>query len=235
MQKYYANVALLATPMQDEHIVNKKYVDMAVSRRVKEPVVAVLGTNLDATYNTTDKTLTQTTPDVLIVDGVTVAVGDRILIAGQTDATQNGIYVVDTLGDPTTSAILKRSADFDESSDISLNVMIPVQQGDQNADSTWVVTNDTAVTLDTSPINFGSFKDKSAANKFDTTFDGDGTTKLWVITHGLNTEKVSVSIVDAVTKEPCYFNYEITSPNTVTVSCDFAPDASESFIITIIG
>ena len=135
MQKYYSNMGLFATPTQDEHIVNKKYVDMAISRKVKDPVVAVLGSNLDSTYNSTDKTLTQTNPDILVIDGITVAAGNRILIAGQTDATQNGIYVVEVEGTSSTSAILKRSEDFDESSDIYMNTMIPVQQGIQNADS----------------------------------------------------------------------------------------------------
>lgn len=235
MQKYYANVALLATPSDPTHLVNKKYVDLAISKKVKDPVVAVLGENLDATYNSTDKTLTQTTPDVLVIDGVTIPAGARVLIAGQTDPTQNGIYTVEVLGDATTSALLKRAEDFDETSDITLNAMIPVQQGAQNADSTWVVTNDTAITLDSSPINFGSFKDSSTATKFEGSFAGDGVATSWVITHGLNTEKVQVSIMDAVTKEPCYFNWEVTSANTITISCDFVLDATESFLVTVIG
>lgn len=235
MQKYYANVALLATPTQDEHIVNKKYVDLAISKKVKEPVVAVLGTNLDATYNSTNKTLTQTTAAVLVVDGVTVAVGDRVLIAGQTDATQNGIYTVTTLGTATVPAVLTRAVDFDSTSDISLNTMIPVQQGTQNADSTWSVTNDTAITLDTTPINFGMYRDAAAPKKYQTTFSGDGTTTSWTITHGLNTDYLTVSMYDAASKSPVYFEYEATTSNTITVSADFAPDNTESFVVVIVG
>lgn len=235
MQKFYSNVALLDTPTDGTHLVNKKYVDMAISRKVKDPVVAVSGSNIDATYNSTDKTLTQTNPDVLVIDDVTVAVGDRVLIAGQTDATQNGIYVVEVEGDATTAAVLKRADDFDETSDIMLNVMIPIQQGKQNADSTWVLTNDTPVTLDSSPMSFATYKSSDTASKFTGTFDGDGTTKQWVITHGLNTEMISVSILDAVSKEPCYFDFEVTSPNTITIYAGFAPDSGDSFVVTIVG
>ena len=45
---------------------------------------------------TTDVTLTGSAP--LTYDGVTLVQYDRVLVAGQTDRTQNGIYSVSTLG-----------------------------------------------------------------------------------------------------------------------------------------
>lgn len=36
MQKFYTNVSLMATPTEDEHLVNKKYVDDLFERKLKE-------------------------------------------------------------------------------------------------------------------------------------------------------------------------------------------------------
>jgi hypothetical protein len=56
-----------------------------------------------------------------IVDGVTLANGDRVLLFGQTTASQNGIYVV--------SATPIRSTDADSTGDIVPNTLVPVSQG----------------------------------------------------------------------------------------------------------
>lgn len=53
----------------------------------KDAVVAVLESNIS---------LAGGAPDT--VDGVSLAVGDRVLVNGQTTASENGIYVVTTLG-----------------------------------------------------------------------------------------------------------------------------------------
>ncbi len=49
----------------------------------------------------------------LVVDSVTPAVGDRILVAGQVTTTQNGLYVVTAVGSGITPWVLTRAADFD--------------------------------------------------------------------------------------------------------------------------
>ena len=143
MQKIYTNIGLMATPTEGKHLVNKEYVDAAVNRKLKDPVTAVATQDLNSVYDNTAKTLTQSAGAVYAVDGVTLAVGDRVLVAGQTDATQNGIYVVTTLGAAETSedagdavlGVLTRSDDFDESAKIAPNVIIPVMQGTQNGDT----------------------------------------------------------------------------------------------------
>jgi hypothetical protein len=56
----------------------------------------VLSANFVGTY--ANKVLTQTTPAEIVIDGVTLALADRVLLIGQTDKTQNGIYTVTTLG-----------------------------------------------------------------------------------------------------------------------------------------
>lgn len=243
MQKIYTNIGLMATPTEAEHLVNKKYVDEVVNRKLKDPVVAVVTQDLNSTYDTTAKTLTQTTGATYITDGVTLAVGDRILVAGQTDATQNGIYIVTTLGAAESSegagddisGVLTRSSDFDVSAKISPNVIIPVMQGTQNGDTNWQLVNDTAVTLDTTALSFAKFKGSEGANVFTATIIGDGSAKEFPVTHGLNTEAVVVSVVDAATKERCMFGVAITSPNVITLKSDVVLESTDSFIVTVIG
>lgn len=233
--KIYTNIELMTVPVSGKDLVNKDYVDAAVNRKIKDSAVAVSTENFESTYDTGSMTLSQTTPAVITIDGVELAEGDRVLLAGQTDATQNGIYVVSTAGSDSTAAVLTRADDFNDTAKIVLNVMIPVQRGMQNADTTWMLTNDAAVTLDTTPLTFSKFKGSEGAGVFTATFTGDGTTKNFPINHGLNTENVVTQIIDAATKETCIFNVSVTSANVVTVKSDVALPTGEAFIITVMG
>ena len=79
---------------QPDHPVTVQDLNDAVSGRIKTPVRAVSTMNLGGTYESTDMTLTLGVAGALVVDGVTLATDDRLLLTGQLDATQNGIYVV---------------------------------------------------------------------------------------------------------------------------------------------
>lgn len=233
--KIYADIELMTNPVSGKSLVNKDYVDAAVSRKIKDAVTAVSAENFEGSYDAGNKTLTQTTPAVAVIDGVELAEGDRVLLAGQTDAAQNGIYAVITAGSDSTAAVLARAEDFNDTAKIVLNVMIPVQRGEQNADTTWVLTNDTAVTLDTTALMFSRFKCSEGAGVYTATFTGDGIAKSFPVNHGLNTENVVTQIVDAATKGLCIFNVLVTSANVVTVKSDTALPAGEAFIITVMG
>jgi hypothetical protein len=62
------------------------------------------------------------------VDGQVLATGDRILLAGQTTASENGIYTVNGSGAPT------RAVDADATGEISVGTVVPVRSG--SADNT---------------------------------------------------------------------------------------------------
>lgn len=81
------------------------------------------------------------------VDGVVLATGDRILIKDQTAGAENGIYTVNASGAPT------RATDFDASDEIRGAVMI-VQSGTINANTLWMNTNTSAVTVGTTALTF---------------------------------------------------------------------------------
>ena len=103
-----------------------------------------------------------------VVDGVTLILGDRILIKDQTDNRTNGIYTVNATGAPT------RAFDFDGTSDISSGANIPVTNGTINQDKSFVLTSDSPE-IDTSPLVFveiTSSSDPLKANIASPTFTG---------------------------------------------------------------
>jgi hypothetical protein len=85
-----------------------------------------------------------------IIDGVTLATGDRILIKDQTAGQENGIYTVNATGAPT------RVADFDDALDMEESpVMIPVLDGTQNGSTVWIhTTTANPIIVDTTPLTF---------------------------------------------------------------------------------
>ena len=111
------------TPTSGNDLVNKTYVDTMVSSGityhapVKYEVPDTTG-NLNATYNngtagvgatlTNAGTLAAFTPD-----GITAQVGDRILVYNQTNAYENGVYTVTTVGSGSVAWVLTRATDAD--------------------------------------------------------------------------------------------------------------------------
>lgn len=235
VQELYSNVKLKANPSDKEHVVNKKYVDDLISGKIKEAVRVVEGTNFDASYDGVAMTLTQTTAGVLVIDGVTVELNDRILLIGQTDATQNGIYTVTTLGDDAgTQAVLTRAEDFNSSSAIKSNVRIPVSQGTTNKDTSYVLTTDGAITLDTTPLEFARFSAKAGVDKAIGTFKGDGVLTEFTITHGLGTTKPSAVAFYKADNTPVGFGWKATSDNVITVTSDvLLEDADGEFTVVV--
>ena len=132
----------VATPTADTDAANKGYVDsVAQGLDTKASVVAA---------TTTDGTLATAFDDGSVVDGVTLATGNRILIKNQTDATANGIYTVNASGAPT------RSTDMDLGSEFP-SAYVFVEQGTVNADTGWVCTNNAPVTLGSTNIVWAQF------------------------------------------------------------------------------
>lgn len=76
------------------------------------------------------------------VDGVTVAVGDRLLYKDQTDAKQNGIY--EKRGD----GMLVRALDFDENVEVQPGLRVYVQQGTANGGKTYTLTTPATGNID---------------------------------------------------------------------------------------
>jgi hypothetical protein len=85
------------------------------------------------------------------VDGVTLATGNRILVKNQAVASENGIYTVNETGAPT------RAADANVSSEVTAGMFTFVSEGTVNGNTSWVLTTDNPITLDTTALEFTQF------------------------------------------------------------------------------
>ena len=147
-------------------IVNKLYVDTIVAAGVHfhEPVRVESPINLNATYdNGTDgvgATLTNAgTQAALVIDGVTMVVADRVLVYEQTDATENGVYVVTDIGSGSSNWVLTRSDDantygVDSPNSLSEGSTFFVQQGDTGAGETYTCNTEGVIIFGTTDITF---------------------------------------------------------------------------------
>lgn len=114
------NLILNADPNAALGAATKQYVDTIASAGIHyhAPVRAEHPSNLNATYNNGSSgvgaTLTNAgTNAALVIDSVSMVLNDRVLVANQTDQTQNGVYTVTTVGDGSTAWVLTRSTDTD--------------------------------------------------------------------------------------------------------------------------
>ncbi len=157
----------LADPVQAQDAATKKYVD-EIAQGLDPKASCYLATvaALPAyTYNNgTDgvgATITLNATGNLTVDGTVVAATERVLIKNETstNAPYNGIYVVTTAGTPSVAAVLTRATDFDNGSPSGEipSAFTFIEHGSVNADTGWVCTTNSPVTVGTTPIGFTQF------------------------------------------------------------------------------
>lgn len=167
--EFQSTVLLDADPTLALQAATKQYVDNATSNgfHVHEPVLVATTGNLTATYNNgtlgVGATLTNSGTQVaLSIDGVSMAVNDRILVWQQTAGLQNGIYVVTTVGSGATNWVLTRSADANTSSEGDPNSLgggdyFFVDSGTTLGYHSYICTNTSAIVFGTTAITFNEF------------------------------------------------------------------------------
>lgn len=135
--------AKFGTPTDDAHAATKGYVDAARSGLdVKQSVRAA---------TTGPLTIASDLENGDVVDGVTLATGDRVLVKDQSSGAENGIYVVQASG----AAV--RATDADSSAEVTAGLFTFVSEGTVNADSGWVLTTNDTITLGTTALVFAQF------------------------------------------------------------------------------
>ena len=152
----------LGAPSADTDAANKGYVDaVAQGLDVKASVrLATTGALSAYTFTTTaGGTITSNANGALSIDGVTPSVADRILIKNETsgNAPYNGIYVVTTVGDVSTPYVLTRSTDANTSAEVTDGMFTFVEQGTSLASTSWVLTTNNPITLNTTALTFAQF------------------------------------------------------------------------------
>lgn len=87
------------------------------------------------------------------VDGVSLNAGDRILVAGQSTGSQNGLYDVTVVGTGS-SGTWVRTSDANTTGEINAGMIVMVTEGNTYADTSWkLVTNDPIV-IGTTSLEF---------------------------------------------------------------------------------
>jgi phage-related tail fiber protein len=81
------------------------------------------------------------------IDGVAVVAGDRVLVANQSAAKDNGIYVV-------TNGLWERAVDADSGLDVTPGLFVSVEVGTVNGDSVWQLVTDAPIVLGVTPLVF---------------------------------------------------------------------------------
>jgi hypothetical protein len=82
-----------------------------------------------------------------VLDGVTLATGNRVLLKNQTTTSENGIYIVVATGGAS------RDPEFDVIGELA-GQMVVIQEGTANADLFFLCTTNTSASLGTDPITF---------------------------------------------------------------------------------
>jgi hypothetical protein len=133
----------VAAPTESSHAATKGYVDAARSGLdVKDSVRAATTAAINISADLDNGS---------VIDGVTLATGDRVLVKNQSSGAENGIYVVVATG------AASRSTDADTSAEVTSGMFTFVTEGTVNADSGWVLSTNDTITLGTTALAFSQF------------------------------------------------------------------------------
>jgi hypothetical protein len=163
------SVTVTQDPSVALDLATKQYVDGLVSSgityhaAVKYEVPDSTG-NLTATYNNgtagVGATLTNAGTQVAFTpDGIVATAGDRVLVYNQTNATQNGVYEVTTVGSGATNWVLTRTTDTDSYGLKDPNALgngdaFFISSGNTGAGETYVCNTTGVITFGTTAITF---------------------------------------------------------------------------------
>ena len=88
-----------------------------------------------------------------VVDGTSLALRDRVLVTAQSTGSQNGIYIVTTVG-AGSNGTWARSTDADATGEIKAGTIIMITEGTTYADTQWKLTTDDPITVGSTAMTF---------------------------------------------------------------------------------
>jgi len=159
------------TPTTDVQAANKGYVDalaagINIKQQAKYATTSALGVTYTAGSSDTSGGLgegafiTATSNGAFSPDGTEVVAGERVLVKNQSDAKQNGIYVVTDPGDGDSPFILTRAADFNGESATNGIVKngdyVFITGGSVNSNASFVLSQGGTSTTPSGAIKFGT-------------------------------------------------------------------------------
>lgn len=136
-------LTLNADPTQTLHAVTKQYVDAVATGLDLKASVRLATTPADGNIDLA-------TGGLLIIDQTQTVAGDRVLVKDQTDASQNGIYIV-------SAGAWVRASDAASDAQVSSGMFTFVSEGTAGADNGFVLITNDPITLDTTNLEFQQF------------------------------------------------------------------------------
>jgi len=213
--KSFSQINMKVAPKQDTHLVRLRDMVDLVNTLEAEPVRVVAtdsltnlaGSGVTVTYDSgpftnasnqvgSGRLISDILSTPFEVDGLTIELGNRILVAGEVNETHNGIYVVAAIDG--SGFVLERTFDFNDALNIRNGLVVPVLAGDTYADTRWeTVLGDTFFVLHETEVEFSRII-VDITRVVEMTFDieGDDTTMIYNITHDLDSMNVTHEIYD---------------------------------------
>ena len=87
------------------------------------------------------------------VDDVSLAKNNRVLVTAQSTGSENGIYIVTTVGAGSNGTWV-RTSDADATGDIKAGTIIMITEGTTYADTQWKLTTDNPITIGSTTLTF---------------------------------------------------------------------------------
>jgi hypothetical protein len=87
------------------------------------------------------------------VDGVSLSTNSRVLVNGQSTQTQNGLYLVQTVGSGSNGTWV-RTTDTDATGEMQAGMVVTVTEGNTYRDTLWTLTTNDPIVLGSSNITF---------------------------------------------------------------------------------
>lgn len=229
----------MAEPTANADGATKSYVDAQIQSNIqglkwKSPCVVKTTADLGATFS--GNTLTAGSNGPYTADGITLVLGDRLLVANQTSQSQNGIYFVTTAGDVRAGleapAVLSRATDGDTASELQAAAVF-IERGSTQADTAYIQTTDSIILNTTSLVwsqfsSAGQLVGGDGISRVGNTLSADvdntsveiSNNKIAIKTDGVTTDALGSKVVTAAEMEDA----------TITVT-QLAADCVETAII----
>jgi len=130
--------------------------------------------NLTATYTNGSSgvgaTLTNSgSQAVLSMDGLNLAVGNRVLVKNQTATSENGIYTVTNVGSVSTNWVLTRATDQDFYTQFIRGSTVEVFAGTVNSPKIFMLTSNVSVNIGSAAIVYAELSSSGLTNVLGTT------------------------------------------------------------------
>lgn len=162
---------------------------------------------------------------LLTVDGITLVNGNRVLVKSQSSSINNGIYIV-------RSDSWLRAPDFNSNNEVTSGSLVFVEQGDDNANTFWFLSNPNPITIGTTGLIFKEFRTSPLSYS---TSIGNGSTTSFTVNHNLDvTSESMVTVRDTVTNYYVYPNIKYLDQNSIFVEFN-SPPANSQYKVTVLG